>query len=208
MIEDRYRVPRCLAGRNLVAPVAVHGRGQRRDQLRTAGHHRVVDVPRADDGALSAALGRGHARVAAGQQADGRSLVIEQLVHGMGVDELEVIDLEVRLDGGLPVAVEDEVVAVDEAAQTIETQMLDGAVGEYDQESWQQLLLEPVEEPEDWREAYELSQEDSLDNDTVIHPDKAHGQRFVAFDIAVQAYQMIFQQICLCIKGFPAYFQG
>jgi hypothetical protein len=64
-----------------------------------------------------------------------------------------------------------EVVAVDDLEQTIETQLIDGAVGEYDMETWGQLLLEPVEEPEDWRDAYELSSEDSIDTDMAIHPE-------------------------------------
>lgn len=64
-----------------------------------------------------------------------------------------------------------EVVAVDDLEQTIETQLIDGAVGEYDMETWDQLLLEPVEEPEDWRDAYELSMEDSIDTDMAIHPE-------------------------------------
>ena len=64
-----------------------------------------------------------------------------------------------------------EVVAVDDLEETVETQLIDGAVGEYDMETWNQLLLEPVEEPEDWRDAYELSMEDSVDNDMAIHPE-------------------------------------
>ncbi len=51
-----------------------------------------------------------------------------------------------------------EVVAVDD--DTIETQLLEGELCEYDMESWQQLQLESVEEPEDWREAFELSDDD------------------------------------------------
>ena len=47
-----------------------------------------------------------------------------------------------------------EVVAIDDA---IETQMLDGEICEYDLESWDELLLEPIEEPEDWRSPFELS---------------------------------------------------
>jgi hypothetical protein len=53
-----------------------------------------------------------------------------------------------------------EVVAIDDNAQTIEAQLLDGALCEYDRDSWLELLLQPVEEPEDWRNAYELTQED------------------------------------------------
>lgn len=64
-----------------------------------------------------------------------------------------------------------EVVAIDENEQTINTQLLDGAIGEYDQDSWQELLLEEVAAPEDWRNAYELSQEDYLDPDATICPE-------------------------------------
>ncbi|MBD2859091.1 hypothetical protein IB286_08720 [Spongiibacter sp. KMU-158] len=51
-----------------------------------------------------------------------------------------------------------EVVAIDD--DTIETQLLEGELCEYDMESWQQLQLESVEEPEDWREVFELSDDD------------------------------------------------
>lgn len=53
-----------------------------------------------------------------------------------------------------------EVVAIDDA---IETQLLDGAICEFDMESWDELLLEPVEEPEDWRNPFELSDDDYHD---------------------------------------------
>lgn len=64
-----------------------------------------------------------------------------------------------------------EVVAVDELSQTIETQLIDGEVSEYDLDSWEQLTLLEIEEPEDWRNAYELSQEDYLDPDDTIKPE-------------------------------------
>lgn len=64
-----------------------------------------------------------------------------------------------------------EVVAVDEIEQTVETQMIDGAVTEYDFDSWDQLVLEEIEEPEDWRDAYELSSEDYMDPDATIYPE-------------------------------------
>ena len=63
-----------------------------------------------------------------------------------------------------------EVVAVDDAEQTIEAQFLDGAVTEYEFESWNELILEEIEEPEDWRDGYELSKEDSIDPDVTISP--------------------------------------
>ncbi len=61
-----------------------------------------------------------------------------------------------------------EVVAYDEADHSIETQLLDGAVTEYDVESWRQMLIEEIE---DWRNAYEMSNEDYLDPDAAIHPE-------------------------------------
>ena len=68
-----------------------------------------------------------------------------------------------------------EVVAVDELEQTIETQLLDGAVTEYDLDSWNELVLEEIEEPEDWRNAYELSREDYVDPDATIYPEDWNG---------------------------------
>ena len=64
-----------------------------------------------------------------------------------------------------------EVVAVDEETQTIEAQLIDGAVMEYDWDNWNELLLEEIAEPEDWRNAYELSSEDSLSPDDTIRPE-------------------------------------
>lgn len=64
-----------------------------------------------------------------------------------------------------------EVVAVDELTQTIETQLIDGEVSEYDADNWSELQLQEIEEPEDWRNAYELSKEDRLDPDAAIRPE-------------------------------------
>ena len=64
-----------------------------------------------------------------------------------------------------------EVVAWDPASLTIEAQYLDGEVTEYDLDAWRELLLERAEEPEDWRTAYELDDEDGLDPDLPIHPE-------------------------------------
>lgn len=68
-----------------------------------------------------------------------------------------------------------EVVAVDDAEQTIETQLIDGAIAEYDLDNWRELLLEEVEEPEDWRNAYELSREDYVNPDDTIYPEDWNG---------------------------------
>lgn len=64
-----------------------------------------------------------------------------------------------------------EVVAVDDHALTIETQCRDGTLGEYDFDSWRELTLVRAGEPEDWRDAYELTAEDRDDADTPLHPD-------------------------------------
>ena len=68
-----------------------------------------------------------------------------------------------------------EVVAVDDPEQTIETQLIDGAVTEYDFEIWHQMLIEEMAEPEDWRNAYELSSEDYLNPDDTIRPEDWNG---------------------------------
>jgi hypothetical protein len=65
-----------------------------------------------------------------------------------------------------------EVVAIDENTQSIEVQLLDGAVCEYDADSWSQLPLRPMEEPEDWRHALELSREDEPDPDNPFRPER------------------------------------
>lgn len=43
-----------------------------------------------------------------------------------------------------------EVVAVDEAARTIEVQQFDGTIDEIDLENWADLFLVEVSAPEDW----------------------------------------------------------
>jgi len=68
-----------------------------------------------------------------------------------------------------------EVVAIDDASGTIEFQMLDGEVGEYDVSTWQQLYLAPAEAPEDWRTPYELNTEDGLDSDQALVPENFSG---------------------------------
>lgn len=64
-----------------------------------------------------------------------------------------------------------EVVAVDDLEQSVETQLIDGEVGGYDLDSWKELMLVEVEEPEDWRNAFELGDEDYLDSNDTMHPE-------------------------------------
>lgn len=64
-----------------------------------------------------------------------------------------------------------EVVAVDERHATVETQLLDGALAEYDMDSWDELTTIEIEEPEDWRSAFSLADEDSHFSDETYTPE-------------------------------------
>jgi hypothetical protein len=68
-----------------------------------------------------------------------------------------------------------EVVAWDPQALLVETQLIDGEVGEYDMESWRELFLVSVEAPKDWRNPYELDSEDYADPDLPMHPEDWSG---------------------------------
>ncbi|MEQ8408632.1 MAG: DUF6763 family protein [Gammaproteobacteria bacterium] len=68
-----------------------------------------------------------------------------------------------------------EVVAIDEASGTIEFQMIDGEVGEYDNSTWRHLYLTPAEAPEDWRSPYEIGHEDGAYNDQTMVPENFSG---------------------------------
>jgi hypothetical protein len=63
-----------------------------------------------------------------------------------------------------------EVVALDDTAQTIEVQLLDGEICEYDFETWRDMLVLPIDAPEDWRHVYELGSEDGIDPDLPYYP--------------------------------------
>jgi len=64
-----------------------------------------------------------------------------------------------------------EVVAWDPQSLLVGTQHIDGEISEYDLDSWRQLLLMDVEEPEDWRKPFELDNDDYPDPDLPIHPE-------------------------------------
>ncbi|WP_373079423.1 DUF6763 family protein [Zhongshania sp.] len=64
-----------------------------------------------------------------------------------------------------------EVVAVDDDSDSVEAQLIDGELCQYDMESWRQLSLEQVEEPEDWRNAFELSDDDYRFLDDTMVPE-------------------------------------
>ncbi|MBL4572129.1 MAG: hypothetical protein JKY86_03530 [Gammaproteobacteria bacterium] len=68
-----------------------------------------------------------------------------------------------------------EVVAIDEPNSTIEYQLLDGEVGEYDLITWRQLTINKAEAPEDWRTPFELNSEDQVYSDQVFVPENFSG---------------------------------
>lgn len=63
-----------------------------------------------------------------------------------------------------------EVVAVDEQGGYIEIQYLTGEIGEFDFETWGQLILLSAKPPKDWREAFEIPEEDSANDDIRSSP--------------------------------------
>jgi len=68
-----------------------------------------------------------------------------------------------------------EVVAYDEENGTIEYQLIDGEVGEYDTVTWKQLYLSPAEASEDWRSPFELNSEDKAYSDQTMVPENWSG---------------------------------
>lgn len=53
-----------------------------------------------------------------------------------------------------------EVVAVDEDDGTVEIQLFDGTIGEFEIERWPELLLMEVSAPEDWSGSVDMDPED------------------------------------------------
>ena len=68
-----------------------------------------------------------------------------------------------------------EVVAYDEQSETIEYQMVDGTVGEYELANWKQLILSPAEPPEDWGSSYEFTADDDAYHDDAMVPENWSG---------------------------------
>jgi len=68
-----------------------------------------------------------------------------------------------------------EIVAYDEQNQTIEYQLVDGEIGEYDISSWQQLLISPAEPPEDWGSSFDFTADDEAYNDDAMVPENWSG---------------------------------
>lgn len=80
-----------------------------------------------------------------------------------------------------------EVVAVDEESSTIEYQLLDGELGEYDFSTWRLMYIAEAEAPEDWRSPYELNREDEAYSDQVFVPENFSG---ALFDIEPDSFDL------------------
>ena len=61
-----------------------------------------------------------------------------------------------------------EVVALDDDEGFIEIQYANGEIGEFDHDTWQQMLTLPAQHPDDWRAPFELSNDDSQDPDSAF----------------------------------------
>ncbi len=53
-----------------------------------------------------------------------------------------------------------EVVAMDQEEQSIEVQFYDGTVEEYDADTWDELVQNAAEAPEDWSGSFDISNDD------------------------------------------------
>jgi len=67
-----------------------------------------------------------------------------------------------------------EVVAVDEAATTVEIQQFDGTLDEVDIERWPELLLTEAAAPEDWSGSVDMDPEDYLGKKDADMPNGYH----------------------------------
>ncbi|RLA47537.1 MAG: hypothetical protein DRR06_02220 [Gammaproteobacteria bacterium] len=54
-----------------------------------------------------------------------------------------------------------EIVAVDKEEDFIEVQYLSGEIGEFDFDTWGQMVILKAEPPEDWRAPFEITDEDN-----------------------------------------------
>lgn len=55
-----------------------------------------------------------------------------------------------------------EIVAVDEDAQTVEIQYFEGEVEELDWDTWREMVLMPIDPPEDWSGPFDDLEQDDL----------------------------------------------
>lgn len=68
-----------------------------------------------------------------------------------------------------------EIVAYDEADGFVEIQYFAGEIEEFDLETWSELDLIEIPEPEDWSGPFELTKEDIDYSDNPLHPENWSG---------------------------------
>ena len=69
-----------------------------------------------------------------------------------------------------------EVVAYDEDAGLVDVQYFDGDVSELDMDMWEELVVEAIEEPEDWSGPFDdLGTDDMGDTERPPHPEDWDG---------------------------------
>jgi len=69
-----------------------------------------------------------------------------------------------------------EIVAVDEETDSIQVQFYDGEIEEFDQDTWESLILFTAAPPEDWRGPFEISSEDDSNfDDGIQYPENWSG---------------------------------
>jgi len=62
------------------------------------------------------------------------------------------------------------VVALNDGDHTIEVQMQDGDIQEVDDDDWPELVLEPMEEPDDWSTGFDGIERDEIEEaDSAMH---------------------------------------
>ncbi|MBV1931013.1 MAG: hypothetical protein KUG71_04785 [Porticoccaceae bacterium] len=59
-----------------------------------------------------------------------------------------------------------EIVAIDEQEGYIEVQYVNGEIGEFDSDIWEQMIILKAQPPEDWRAAYEIADDNQASDGT------------------------------------------
>ena len=68
-----------------------------------------------------------------------------------------------------------EVIAIDEESDTIEYQLMDGEIGEFDYATWNSLNLTKTEAPEDWSVEMDEAIDDGFFEDGDFEPEDYSG---------------------------------
>jgi hypothetical protein len=82
-----------------------------------------------------------------------------------------------------------QVVARDDAQETVEIQYFDGDLEEVDLEAWNAMELEPIEPPEDWTGSIDEIETDDLGYTDTGMPPKEHSKRLQEESLSEEAEQ-------------------